>query len=352
MKALRFSEFGGPEKLMLVETQLRKPAVDEIAVEVAYAGVNHVDRLVIGGRLKWISLPHTPGAEYVGRVASTGSDVKNVSPGDRVAIHPKIFCGRCKYCMRGEHGVCLMSWNPLQAPVDLSTYMLPAPIDGGWAEQAIIYARNAVKIPDSVGFREAACLPLSAMTAHHMIGRVSPSEGEEALVMGAAGGIGLFAAQLLRLRGCTVHGAVRNEDQADRIGSMFDSVVVIKEGTKEIDSPNGKGFDIVVDPLGESTFNLSVASLAPCGRYVTCGTLTGNEGSMNLMRLYSRQLVLTGSTTGSPADLAAVLRLMGAGSLKPVHSTSFRLEEAQAALGELQKRGRVGKVLLEVNASL
>jgi NADPH:quinone reductase-like Zn-dependent oxidoreductase len=353
MKAWRFAEFGGAEKLELQEIDSMEPGSGEVSVKVAYAGVNHVDRLVIGGRLRWIDMPHIPGAEYVGTVLDVGKDVKGIDSGDRVAIHPKIFCGECRYCRSGEEGVCLMSWNPSQAPVDLSTYMLPAARNGGWAEEALIYARNIVKLPDSIHFKDAASLPLSAMTANHMIRRVSPKSGEEALVMGAAGSVGMYAMQLLRERGCAVTAVVRHEPQARVIEKYCDSVILFQEAFKSIaeKSRSGKGFDIVIDPLGQATFDFSSSALSPCGRYVTCGTLTGASATLDLMALYSRERSFIGSTTGSPQDLKEVIQLMDEGRIEAIPSTVFEFKQAREAIAELQRAGRIGKVLLRVNAS-
>ncbi len=352
MKAWRFSEFGGIDRLHLETANIRDPGPGEVKISVAYAAINHVDRLVIGGRLKWVPLPRIPGAEYVGTVVQRGEGVEDCSVGDRVAVFPKMFCGRCRFCTTGQESVCLEAWNPERAPVDLSTNMLPSSMDGGWAEEAIAPARNLVPLPDSIGFREAACLPLSAMTAHHIVKRVSPVAGSTALVMGATGGVGAFAVQLLKLAGCTVIAVVNNKSQEQAIRDMGADHVIprttspVKE--EAIRMSGGYGVDIVVDSLGQTTFASSVGSLAPCGKYVTAGTLTGPVSELSLMLVYSRQLQIIGSTTGSKKDLRAVIELAASGKIRAVISSTFDFDRLPDAVENYMLQGRMGKVLVRI----
>ena len=355
MKAWQFSEFGGVDRLSVKEVSLGRPDADEVRIGVAYAAVNHVDRLVVGGRLKWVTLPHIPGAEYVGTVLESGSGADGIFPGDRVAVFPKMFCGRCRYCISGQEGVCLEAWNPERAPVDLSTNMLPSARDGGWAEETLIPARNLVKLPDRLDFRSAACLPLSAMTAHHMIARASLAEGNTALVVGSTGGVGTFLIQLLKLAGCTVVAVVNNPGQIDAVKALgADNVVprIAKDVKAEVlELTGGYGADAVFDSLGASTFGASIGSLAPCGKYITAGTLTGPASELNLMLIYSRQLEIIGSTTGSIEDLKSVVALATDGKLKPVISATFTFDELKEAMDAHSKQGRLGKILLEINGA-
>lgn len=354
MKAWRFSEFGGIEKLVMKEVGLRDPGPDEVKVAVSHAALNHVDRLVIGGRLKWVALPRTPGAEYVGTVLKTGGSRDRFRRGDRVAIFPKMFCGHCRYCRMGQEGVCLEAWNPERAPVDLSTNMLPSAMDGGWAEEALIPARNLVRLPDNVDFGGAVCLPLSAMTAHHLVSQLSPSKGESALVMGASGGVGHFVVQLLKHAGCTVIAAVNNASQESILRSLGADHVIprteVNVREKAMELTGGYGVDLVTDSLGKMTFRESIGALAPCGRYATAGTLTGPVAEIELMRIYSRQLRIIGSTTGSRRDLESVVQLLSSGRLKPVVSETVQFEQLPRALELLSKPGRTGKITVRVAA--
>lgn len=352
MRAWQFSGFGDIDKLGIREIGQSCPGPGEVRVTVSFAGINHVDRLVVNGRLKWVSLPKTPGAEYVGTVSEAGEGVHDFHRGDRVAVFPKMFCGRCRYCLAGQEGVCLSGWNPERAPVDLSTNMLPSSMDGGWAEEALIPSRNLVKLPESLGFREAACLPLSAMTASHIVSRVRPSPGESAVVVGANGGVGHFAVQLLNLSGLAVIAIASSASQEEAMKSLGADFVIARDAGNVRESilsqTGGYGADIIVDSIGQATFRESLNSLAPCGRYVTAGTLSGPFSELSLMQLYSRQLELIGSTTGSRRDLEAVVDLASRGKMKGVVAGEYAFEELPAALEEHAKGGRLGKILLRV----
>ncbi len=352
LKAWRFSEFGGLDKLSLEDTTLREPGTGEVKISVAFSAINHVDKLVIGGRLKWVPLPRIPGAEYVGTVTQAGDGVDNRTVGERVAVFPKMFCGRCRYCTSGQESVCLESWNPERAPVDLSTNMLPSSMDGGWAQEALIPARNLVPLPDNIRFSDAACLPLSAMTANHMVSRVAPRSGDTALVMGSTGGVGIFVVQLLKLAGCRVIAVVNNSSQEDgmvRLGA--DHVIPRMEADVRKEAlrlTGGYGADIVVDSLGQSTFPSSLGSLAPCGKYVTAGTMTGPTAELNLMQVYSRQLQIVGSTTGSKGDLQSVVDLASSGKIRPVVDRIYEFDKLKEAAEGHSRQGRTGKVLVRI----
>lgn len=354
MKAWQFSEFGGIEKLSLREVELPTLREGEAAIRVSHTGVNHVDRLVVNGRLKWVTLPKIPGSEYVGVVSRVGPGVNDFREGDRVAIFPKMYCGKCRYCRSHQEGVCLEAWNPERAPVDLSTNMLPSAMDGGWAEETVIPERNLVLLPEKLDFKASACLPLSAMAAHHMVSQASPVKGETALVMGATGGVGHFATQLLKIAGCTVLGVINNDSQQGKMSELGVDHTITRTGTnireRTLELTDGLGVDIVFDSLGQATFQNSINSLAPCGRYVSAGTLTGPSSELNLMQVYSRQLRIIGSTTGSMKDLQSVVKLTSERKLKPVVSDLFSFEQLPEAIERLMTPGRLGKVIVKVGA--
>ncbi|MBX8632924.1 MAG: zinc-binding dehydrogenase [Thermoplasmata archaeon] len=346
-------EFGSPVGLKLADSAAEHPGEGTVKVRVAITAVNHIDRLVIGGRFKWVPLPRIPGSEYVGTVEEIGSGVKGIFPGDRVAVFPKMFCGNCRYCLADQESVCLSGWNPDHAPVDLSTNMLPLSMNGGWAEETLIPARNVVTLPDDLSFDSAFAVPLSGMTAWHMVERARPNSGENAVVMGSTGGIGLFAIQILKLRGCNVMAVVNDSARVYELQKLGADAVCITSDENFADCVRdfaGKiGPDIVIDFLGQSTFQQSFSILAPGGRYATCGTMTGPGSEISLLRLYSRQIELVGSTTGSIRDLRAALQASSEGKIKTVVDSEFAFDCMPQALDRHSKRGKFGKVKVVVS---
>jgi NADPH:quinone reductase-like Zn-dependent oxidoreductase len=348
LKNWRIVEFGSPDGLKLADSVPLHPDKETVKIRVAVTAVNHIDRLVISGRFKWVPLPRIPGSEYVGTIQEIGSGVSGFAPGDRVAVFPKMFCRKCRYCLANQEGVCLSGWNPDRAPVDLSTNMLPLSMDGGWAEEALIPARNVVRIPDGLSFDSAFAIPLSGMTAWHLVERARPNSGDNAVVMGSAGGIGLFAIQILKLRGCNVMAAVNDSAKAGELKKLGADAVcsTSKENFADCirDFAGHIGADIVIDFLGQSTFTQSFSSLAPGGRYATCGTMTGPNSEISLLRLYSRQIELVGSTTGSIRDLRAALKASSEGKIRTVVDSEFMLDSLPRALERHSQRGKFGKV--------
>jgi len=349
LKAWTFSEFGGPENLKLVDTDSTELREGYARISVSFAGVNHMDRLVLGGRLKWITLPHIPGAEFVGRfIEGSGAFRK----GDRVAVHPKLFCGRCTFCMRGLAELCLETWNLSRAPSDLSTNMFPVSLDGGWSQECIVPEHNLFPLPESIPMADAAALPLSAMTAVHMVERAGVSPGEWVAVVGANGGVGTFLIQLLRMAGCRVIAVLHDEGQFTAAAELGAEQCLSRPSDFSsgiLSVTDGAGADAIFDSIGAPTFSQALKALAPFGRYVTCGTLAGAVSEMNLLQLYSRELHLIGSTTGSVKHLASAISLRERGKLKCAISRIFNFEDVPKALSMLGTPGRFGKLIIRVN---
>jgi NADPH:quinone reductase-like Zn-dependent oxidoreductase len=347
VRAWRIQKFGGVESLVLDNVPVPEPKASEVVLEVRYAGVNPVDRSTISGRFDWIGLPHIPGSEFSGVVRSLGEDVDSVSSGDRVVVMPKLFCGRCHYCVRGDESLCLENPRMRREPYIVGVYT-----EGGWAEFAKVPVSNVFRIPDDLSFEQATTVAVDGFTAWHMFERARPSMGDTVAVVGAAGGVGSFLVQLAHLAGCQTVAIVSNSPQAEaviRLGA--DHVVnrserVVVKGIKEI--THERGADVVFDPLGSTTWSDSISSLAPGGRYVTCGVLTGSEVALSLLELYSMQFEIVGSTTGSRKDFIRALEAMSRGKIKGLIDSVFPFIRVREALSRLSQHGRRGKVLMQV----
>ncbi|MEM0272770.1 MAG: zinc-binding dehydrogenase [Thermoprotei archaeon] len=346
MRAWRIESFGGGDKLHLAEVEQPRAGRGEAVVRVAYAGVNPVDRSIVSGRFQWIHLPHTPGAEFVGTVEELGGDTPGVKVGDRVAVMPNLFCGECHYCVRGEESSCLANPN-----IEREPYLLAIHGDGGWAEYVRVPTRNLVSLPQNLDFKEASTLPVDGLTAWHMLRRVWPRPGELVVVVGSTGGVGSFALQFAKIYGCSVVAVVGGEAQARAALELGADYVVDRSEdlARFVRSVNGgRGADIVVDPVGSATWNASFLALAPMGRYVTCGVLTGTAAQLDLLRLYSMQVEVIGSTVGSRADMRRVLELASKNRFKPLIDSSYTFEELGKAYARLNEHGRRGKVVLRI----
>lgn len=317
-------------------------------MRVSRCGVNPIDRTSIAGRFgESLRLPHIPGNEIVGAVEAYGPDATGPEPGARVAVSFRLFCGACRFCRAGDETACVR-----QLPGTPSLQVVGLATEGGYAELVVVPADNLIAVPKGVDPDQAACATLSGATAKHLLDRVKIKKRDRVLVVGASGGVGIFAMQLARSRGAKVIAVTSGKAKAHALEELGAEHVIDRDGgpyaKQARELTDGEGVDVVVDPLGSGTFEQSLAALGRGGRYATCGILTGNQASFDLAPFYMNQQQIVGSSTAGRRDLEAVLGELAAGTIYcPVHAT-YPLELAAEAIATLDDPGRLGKVLLEL----
>ena len=195
--------------------------------------------------------------------------------------------------------------------------------NGGFAEYLVAPISSLVPIPDDVSAEAAAAVTLSTLTAWHMLvtrGKVQP--GEEVLVMAAGGGVGSAAIQIARLCGARVIATVGSDPKMQRAYELgCDAVVNYASGgyaDEVLRLTDGRGVDVVVEHLGNSTWDESMRCLTVNGRLLTCGAMTGREGHVNLWDIFVREYSIIGSNGGNRKELQQILQLVQWGRLKPV----------------------------------
>jgi NADPH:quinone reductase-like Zn-dependent oxidoreductase len=342
MKAIVYSEHGGPEVLRY--TDVAKPQIDasEVLVRVRACALNHLDLFLRRGLpgIK-IPLPHIPGSDIAGEVAEIGEKVTGVKVGERVLLQPGISCGRCAQCLAGNDNQCCQ-------------YMLFGQmVDGGCAEYVKSPAVNLVPMPENLSFEEAAAFPLVSLTAWHMlITRAQLKPGETVLVLGAGSGVGGAAIQIAKATGARVIATAGTKEKVKKGKELgADSMILhsendIADEVKRL--TNRRGVDVVFEHVGQATWEQSLRSLAPGGRLVTCGATTGYEGKIDLRFLFTRQLSILGSFMGGKAELLSALELLRRGLLKPVVDVVLPLEKCAEAHARLELREQFGKIVLRV----
>jgi NADPH:quinone reductase-like Zn-dependent oxidoreductase len=249
------------------------------------------------------------------------------------------FCNRCAKCVSGLQNQCP------------EFTVLGNRVGGGNCELIAAPAVNVIPIPDTLDFDQAASVPLVFLTAWHMlVGRAGIRAGQTVLVLGAGSGVGIAAIQVAKLfhaRVITTAGDEKKLEKARGLGA--DHVIHhyqqnISEEVKQL--TNREGVDIVVEHVGEATWEQSLKCLKPAGTLVTCGATTGPHASFDLRFLYSRQLSLLGSYMGTMGELYEVLGHVFAGRLKPVVDRTFALPEIRSAHEYLEKSQMFGKVVV------
>lgn len=341
MRAVVFHEHGGPDVLRLEERPRPKPRADEVLIEVKACALNHLDVWVRKG-IPGMSfeLPHILGNDIAGVVAETGELVENVEAGDRVLLAPGVSCGHCAQCLAGDDNLC-PEYNILgHGP------------HGGYAEYVVAPARNAHPIPLGLSFEQAAAIPLTFLTAWHMlVGRARIKAGETALVLAAGSGVGSAAIQVAKLHGARVIATASTEEKLRKARELGadDTVNYVESAdfhkvVKRLTS--GRGAEVVVEHVGAATWEKSMASLARNGRLVTCGATTGYDVRVDVRHLFYKHLALLGSFMGRHDELVELLQFFETGRLKPVVDRVLPLERAAEAHRLMEDREQFGKLVL------
>jgi NADPH:quinone reductase-like Zn-dependent oxidoreductase len=339
MKAIRFHAHGGLDVLQYEDVADPVPAPGEAVVRVRACALNHLDLWQRRGIDKVrIPLPHIPGSDVAGEVVSAPGGLPR--PGTRVMLQPGLGCGACISCLSGADNLC--------ARYDVLGYRS----DGGYAEVVKVPAANLLPIPDDLGFVQAAAFPLTFLTVWHMlVARARIQAGEWVLVLAAGSGVGQAAVQVARVHGARViatAGTAAKRQQARDLGGQAALDHYAPSWVDEVRTLTaGHGVDVVVEHVGEATWERSIRALARGGRLVTCGATTGPKGEVDLRTLFARQISLLGSYMGSKAELVRAASLLFAGRLTPVVDSVFPLAHAAEAQARLESGQQFGKIVLE-----
>ncbi|MCC7430022.1 zinc-binding dehydrogenase [bacterium] len=340
MKAIRIHKHGGTEVLSVDEIPLPNVEDDKILVKIKATSLNHLDLWVRKGMPGLpITFPRILGCDGSGTVEKVGKLVTGFSEGERVLLQPGISCGFCSFCLCGEDHYC-------------KNYKISGEhCDGFNAEFVNVPPQNLVKIPASMTFEEAAAIPLVFQTSYEMLVRKAKIKaGETVLVLGAGSGIGSSAIQIAKVFGAKVITTVGSESKfgfAKKLGADFvvnhseNFVKSVREITKK------QGVDVVVEHVGEATWNQSLQCLKNFGRLVTCGATTGFDVKIDLRFLFIKNYRLFGSTMGSKGDFHKIIKFFESGELKAVIHKILPFTEVKAAHEMLENRENLGKVVLK-----
>ena len=327
MKAIRIHEDGGPEVLRYEDVPDPVAGPGEVLVELRAAGLNHLDVWVRKG-LPSVPKPRILGADGAGVVAALGDGVDAFALGERVVINPGVEHGD-RITVIGEH------------------------TDGTNAELIAVPATNVYPLDDSLSFEEGAAFPLVFETAYRMlVTKASIREGEWALIWGIGGGVALAAFEICRALGVRTIVTSSSPEKLERARALGadlavshaedDVVAAVKEAT------DGRGADVVVETVGEATWERSLAAAATEGRVVVCGATSGHSPPARLYRLWWKQLVVFGSTMGMPSDFEAAYDLIRSGRARVHVDSVFPLAEAAKAHERLESGTQFGKVVLRI----
>jgi alcohol dehydrogenase len=338
VRAAVFREYGGP--LAVERVPDPAPPADGVVLQLGATGICRSDWHAWMGHDPDVAPPHVPGHELAGTVVAVGAGVRGIAEGERVTVPFCLGCGECAPCRAGETQVCDHDYQP-----GFTGW-------GSFAEYvALPHAElNLVRLPERLGFAEAAALGCRFMTAYAAIavhGR--PAEGDWVAVHGC-GGVGLSAVMIAVAAGARV-AAVDIEPAklalAHELGA--DVVVDARDGdaAAAVLEATGGGAHVSVDALGSApTCAASVASLRKRGRHVQVGLLLGDERSVPIpmSRVISHELQLAGVHGMAVRHYPALLDAVSAGRLDPARLVGAtvaleRAGEELAAMGGFTRHG-------------
>lgn len=343
MRALTLTEHGGLDRLRVQELpnpQLDRP--DQVRIAVKAAALNHLDLFVLGG-LPGVTLdfPHIIGTDAAGVVTEVGSGVTGLAPGDRVVVNPGLSCGTCPACTAGEDPFCR------------SFRIMGEHCPGAAAESIVVPARNVAKVADHLDWAHAAALPLATLTAWRMItSRARVRAGETVLIWGIGGGVSLAALQIAKHWGARVvvtSSSDRKLAAAQALGADLTLNHGTQDVTKEVRALTKVGADVVIDSVGEKTWEKSLRALRPGGRLVTCGATTGPHVQLDIRKLFWFQWSIMGSTMGSVPEFAEMMAVANSGKLTPLVDLVVPLDRGVEAYRRLESGEQLGKVVIEVS---
>ena len=322
MRAVLCHDWGGPDDLSLEEVEAPAPGPGEIRIAVAAAGINFADSLMIAGKYQERpAFPFTPGLEIAGTVEALGAGVTRFREGQRV---------------------------------------MATPDRGGFAEATVARESDVFPLPDAMDFVTAAGFPITYGTAHgSLVWRAGLQAGESLLVHGAAGGVGLATVEVGKALGARVIATASTAEKL-AIAEAHGADHLIESGEEALrdkikELTEGRGVDVVFDPVGGDLFDISLRATAWNGRLLVVGFAAGRVPQVPANYLLVKNLSAVGFYWGSyrkhdPARLAPQFeQLFGwfeAGKLQPLVSEQFDLADAGTALRRLIERRSTGKLVL------
>lgn len=324
MQALRCKQYGPTDGLVIEEVPEPVPGPTELVVDVAAAGVNFPDLLIVAGKYQdRTPPPFTPGNEAAGTVSTIGSDVEGFAVGDRVMVMPR---------------------------------------GGAFAERCVVDQQQALPLPAELDFEQAAGFGVVYGTSYHALkqsARLAP--GETLLVLGAAGGVGSAAVELGKVMGATVIAAASSPDKLDHARAAGADRTIdytaspLRDAVRDI--VGDAGVDVVYDPVGGELALQAFRSLGWHGRYLVVGFASGEIPAMPANITLLKEASIIGVWWGTwlkrhpeehRRNLEELMAWIADGTLRPKVTETYAFGDYAAAFRRIAERKARGKVVLRL----
>ena len=323
MKAVVVPELMSLRDLVVSEINPPKVESGKLVIDVAAAGCNWFDTLIVKGRYQVKpEFPFSPGGEVAGSVAEVGEGVEGFAVGDRVMAYVEY---------------------------------------GGFAERVIAQPAGTFSIPDEVAFNQAAAMPIAYGTSYVALksrGMVQP--GETVLITAAAGGIGLASIQIAKVLGARVLALAGGTEKLQIVRDAGADVAIDyreEDWIRVKQETGGRGADVIIENVGGEIFDGCTSCVSWGGRIVIVGFSGGDIPEVKINRIMLKHIALVGVHFGpmvknAPEELATcfqeLMQLHADGKLKPIIWKQYPLEKVAEALDALAARKTFGKIVLMV----
>jgi len=333
VRAVVLRELGDPGNLRLEDWRRPVPGPGEVVVRVRAAALNHRDVWIRRGQYAGIRLPAILGSDAAGDVSAAGDDDGSSWIGQDVVIDPSL------------------GWGPDPRAQSSTFHLLGMPTEGTYAEFVTVPVANIYPKPAHLTMEEAAALPLAGVTAYRaLVTRAAVQAGETVVITGIGGGVAITALTIAVSLGALVYVTSSSEEKiatAKRYGAADGVTYQASDWPRTLVAMIGRRPDVIVDGAGGDTFAQALDVVRPGGRIVTYGATRGSVPSVEVRRIFWKQLDIHGSTMGTPEDFRRMLDLYGNG-LHPVIDTVMPLEDAAQAHARLESGEQFGKIVLRV----
>ncbi len=341
MKALVLPHYGSWKDLQIQEVDDPKPQADEAIIKVMANGICFHDVIACRGDFPRTKTPGILGHETAGEIVEMGGPMSGLKVGDRVIVNMMEHCGNCSPCRRGDTALCSEGEG-----------LYGEAIPGGYAEYMPAKLNSLIKIPEGITAAEASIIPCPVGTAYHAITRralVKP--GEDVLVTGATGGVGIHAVQIARMIGARVIAVTTSANKVDVLKAQGADEVVVSPNldfSAEVrELTQGRGVNVILNIVGEVAWKASLKSMASQARHVFIGNVKPTPVEIRPALAVLKELSFLGTLGVSIAEVEELVRLVANGRLKPMVNEIVPLSGVKGALHQMEERGMQGRIVLD-----
>lgn len=337
MRAVRYH---GPKRpFVLEEIATPDPRRGQVRVKIEAAGMCHTELHFESGLLDLGVAPITMGHEIAGVIDAVGEGVIGRKVGDRVLVYYYAGCGKCEWCISGAENLC----GELEAEYGFFQ-------DGGYAESIVVPERNAVLLPDSISFADAAPIGCGVTTAIHACNRADLTPDDVAVVYGV-GAVGYGLIQMVKLQGARAVAIGRTAAKLDLARELGADFTINARETDDVaaavrDWTGGRGADVVFELVAtKETMDCAARMLAKRGRLVFIGY---SEDSFDIhpIQLVISEAVVTASVGNTLEELEHAVWLVADGKVKTLVDRELPLEDWQQGLDALRRGELIGRAVL------